>query len=515
MPRNAHFNDNPVSDVHYIAFTPTSLPGLGRDDSDVDPDDGHSSDHEEPSHAGSPPPERPSSPDPHQSSDSELPSHPLLSIPDAPHVQSDNDSRLLVFEGLLDPIRSSSIRGEGVEAPQSTGGDVRVGSRLVTDSDPDIFIAGSILPQSLYDPEPDSQRTRRRILSGVFHSTRTRRRADTTQRVDNMVAGSSGQDRDHDEDEVSHLGTDEVPAPAPESQGMIEGTYTGDVGSEHLQGSDITRPPTPLGLATFFRGSGVLLSGHDDSVGPDLDLPPSMKPGVSMADYTSSHPQHDQELNGWRIHRLPRYSVYFVHNSMRIVTDVDLGITGALERVQRYLTGITLPPPGWELWLRGICQDESDILAADCAWVNHDRREVSTVFPEGIHNVRARWVRTAPSEAAQMDRSYWSFVEAHPSHVSLPESALEDAKAIIHSSHLGLQRFLDVMIHDLSPLFTQDEYQELMKMLALFSGMDTAIGIYLLILRYHRDQGDPSSRPLRSHHRRHIPPELCVTSVPT
>ncbi|KAI0319124.1 hypothetical protein OF83DRAFT_845671 [Amylostereum chailletii] len=96
-------------------------------------------------------------------------------------------------------VRTASASNE----PESS----RPESVVLSEDNPDMSIAGSILPRSLYEPESDSS-YRTRIPSSVFHSPRTRRRADTTHReVYIVVAGNPKQDRD--EDAVSDPGTNE------------------------------------------------------------------------------------------------------------------------------------------------------------------------------------------------------------------------------------------------------------------------------------------------------------------
>ena len=87
------------------------------------------------------------------------------------------------------------------------------------------------------------------------------------------------------------------------------------------------------------------------------------------------------ERLGWLAHVLPDTTVYFTHPGLCIVTDVDLRKEGALRDISNYLGGPRVrPPPGWELWLRGI--GKLSVRVPDHFFVHHEKRWVVPVSYE-------------------------------------------------------------------------------------------------------------------------------------
>jgi hypothetical protein len=66
-----------------------------------------------------------------------------------------------------------------------------------------------------------------------------------------------------------------------------------------------------------------------------------------------------------------------------------------------------------------------------------------------------------------MEYRYWTFVEAHPAHVSLPHNARVEATDVLTWSYID--RLLPTH-GPIPPPFTQEECQELMTMLRFFGG---------------------------------------------
>ncbi|KAF8886918.1 hypothetical protein BD779DRAFT_1672967 [Infundibulicybe gibba] len=145
--------------------------------------------------------------------------------------------------------------------------------------------------------------------------------------------------------------------------------------------------------------------------------------------------------HGWVEYLLPDESFYYVHQGYQVVADMDLNDEKLLDAVMAYLEGCgDVILPGKELWLQdpGFRGGRFDPLR----WlVDHSRQLV--VF-DSLHEANCSGEGHHIHYKCEDDRldakyRYWSFMEAHPAHTSLPLSAHQDAiDAIDWASTNGL-----------------------------------------------------------------------------
>lgn len=86
---------------------------------------------------------------------------------------------------------------------------------------------------------------------------------------------------------------------------------------------------------------------------------------------------------GWQEFVLPDGARYFSNPNLHTVTDFDLRNTERLDTLTALLSGSdaqTLPPKGWELWLRDATEVTTALITAK-AWVHHGQRIVLSERP--------------------------------------------------------------------------------------------------------------------------------------
>lgn len=95
--------------------------------------------------------------------------------------------------------------------------------------------------------------------------------------------------------------------------------------------------------------------------------------------------EHTYRSLGWAEYILPDNSTYFANVELRVTTDVDLRnnrklevITDLLDRKRPGET--TLPPIGWELWLREAGETPYESMFVK-SWISHRDRIVTTEPP--------------------------------------------------------------------------------------------------------------------------------------
>ncbi|VDC04132.1 unnamed protein product [Peniophora sp. CBMAI 1063] len=162
------------------------------------------------------------------------------------------------------------------------------------------------------------------------------------------------------------------------------------------------------------------------------------------------------ERLGWLMHVLPDTTVYFTHPGLRIVTDIDLRLEGAMRDVSRYLGGPRVrPPAGWELWLRsaGIIP----VRAPEHSFVHHENRIVVPVSyePEAIE--------PSVEEMITLQAIYWRYIEKHPAHLVLSPTTSAEATDILTWAYTD--RLLPPEARERIPPFSQDECHELSSIL--------------------------------------------------
>ncbi|KAI0312518.1 hypothetical protein OF83DRAFT_642270 [Amylostereum chailletii] len=239
------------------------------------------------------------------------------------------------------------------------------------------------------------------------------------------------------------------PPPPPANQNKTRSSAVSDAPCAEKTSSE---PPKNQAVQT--APELVMDDGDDDSGTKVFTLEgekPSHTDGLSTRTKDlapSSSYRRPFEANGWHMHRLPHYVVYFSHPAKSIVTDIDLRMSGRLEGVTQYLAQTTAPPPGWEMWLRRLEDQDAEEYA--CSWINHERRVISIAFPRALDEKTSLSSEDGtsptvphfrpvanPRTERDMDISYWSFVKTHPAHMSLPTRAFSEAKELLTWSYTG------------------------------------------------------------------------------
>ncbi|KAF8886919.1 hypothetical protein BD779DRAFT_1470917 [Infundibulicybe gibba] len=162
--------------------------------------------------------------------------------------------------------------------------------------------------------------------------------------------------------------------------------------------------------------------GSKESSDGVYNIPSSAKPPPPQ----DNRPFH---AHGWIEYLLPDESLYYVHQGYQAVADMDLSNEGTLNTVMAYLEDHDdIIPPGKELWLRDARYHRSGFVPL--RWlVDHTRQSV--VF-DSSHEDKANREDHLAHYGCMDDRldtkyRYWSFMESHPAHTSLPPDAHQDA----------------------------------------------------------------------------------------
>jgi hypothetical protein len=165
---------------------------------------------------------------------------------------------------------------------------------------------------------------------------------------------------------------------------------------------------------------------------------------------------------GWIEYVLPDATFYYVHPTLRVTTDIDLRNMKKLEAVTVYFdrkdstfagSGGGGAPVGVELGLRDAASAKRDWVPVRC-WVDHKKRGVTFDPPQDGNGDSGRvggddreWCE-ASGEIVEsdfvcligldMEYRYWSFMEAHPAHTSLPLSARTEAMDVLTWAWTGM-----------------------------------------------------------------------------
>ena len=159
-------------------------------------------------------------------------------------------------------------------------------------------------------------------------------------------------------------------------------------------------------------------------------------------------------MSGWAEYTLPDNSSYYVHPERHIVADVDLQNPTKLQMVTEYVNNklpedAATPRDGWELWLRDPHPDrDGRNLTLVQTWVNHRAHVLSTDPPSAAVREQVRDDDRASSRTKlssrltfcpglDMQYRYWSYIEAHPAHVSLTAESRADALEVLRWSYTG------------------------------------------------------------------------------
>ncbi|KAL0950327.1 hypothetical protein HGRIS_010298 [Hohenbuehelia grisea] len=199
----------------------------------------------------------------------------------------------------------------------------------------------------------------------------------------------------------------------------------------------------------------------------------SPMPEAENGDLAAGSSQSEPRLHhfGWIEYVLPDASFYYVHPTLRVATDIDLRNVKKLDAVTKHLeiknssTGYGYGATnGWELWLREMDEGKKrkgkDEMAFLKCWIDHKRRILTYNSPLGGGSGRYE-----DEDRIDMEYRYWSFVEAHPAHVSLPQSARSEAINVLTWSYTD--RLLPYS-NAPPPPFSQEECHELTNLLRTF-----------------------------------------------
>ncbi|KAF8886924.1 hypothetical protein BD779DRAFT_541084 [Infundibulicybe gibba] len=147
-------------------------------------------------------------------------------------------------------------------------------------------------------------------------------------------------------------------------------------------------------------------------------------------------PHEDRPFNahGWVEYLLPDESLYYVHQGYQVVADMDLSDEKLLDAMMAYLEDkCDVIPPGRELWLRDPGPREGGF--APLGWlVDHSKQSVAPHLPREANGDREGHDAQHECKDDRLDAKYryWSFMEAHPAHTSLPPDAHQDAIDALH-----------------------------------------------------------------------------------
>ncbi|KAG0695996.1 hypothetical protein DFH29DRAFT_244339 [Suillus ampliporus] len=163
---------------------------------------------------------------------------------------------------------------------------------------------------------------------------------------------------------------------------------------------------------------------------------------------------------GWIEHALPHGGKYFVNPRIQAITDIDLRNLAKLEAVMSVVETAGNAPEGCEMWAREGPAVKRGWRRQKMAggpvisWIDHRVRRVSSEVPsvDGM-------IFSGEDDRLDDEYRYWSFVESHPAHISLPQSARQEAIDVLHWSYTD-----PLLAHPqpVPPPFSQDECHKLL-----------------------------------------------------
>ncbi|KAF9445219.1 hypothetical protein P691DRAFT_282686 [Macrolepiota fuliginosa MF-IS2] len=181
---------------------------------------------------------------------------------------------------------------------------------------------------------------------------------------------------------------------------------------------------------------------------------------------------------GWIEYHLPDGMFYYVHPTRRVTTDVNLRTEKVLTAVTGYLENVKENvPSGCELWLRDAGTPRKGFVPSK-SWVNHQTRSVIV----DARHTGGKKKKNVEEDQLDMEYRYWSFMEGHPAHTTLPLNAKTEAFEAL--SWAWTDRLLPSNQVVPAP-FSQDECQELNSLLRSFTadqdGIQTRLVARILI----------------------------------
>ncbi|KAH7906127.1 hypothetical protein BJ138DRAFT_666876 [Hygrophoropsis aurantiaca] len=233
----------------------------------------------------------------------------------------------------------------------------------------------------------------------------------------------------------------------------------------------ISRAPTPAIITSFPEPSvssqiaHSYRSAHINQPVPQWAQPPQFNENGSARAHGHFYGSVTRPYvgRGWVEHTLPHGLRYFEHPRIRATTDLDLINMKILDEVMSTVETAGIVPEGCEMWVRegpirrqGFRRTKVPTEPV-VSWVDHRARRISSEVPSVN-------VQVSPGEDERVDDEYryWSFVESHPAHIALPQTARREAMEALHWSYTD--RLLAHPQH-VTPPFSQDECQELLKVL--------------------------------------------------
>jgi hypothetical protein len=115
---------------------------------------------------------------------------------------------------------------------------------------------------------------------------------------------------------------------------------------------------------------------------PQTYLQPTPSASLLANPSTTSVSTSYLQSKGWLEYVLPDSTVYYIHPSMRVTTDIDLRNPQRLQAVSTYFEGDAFgmagkgAGKGCEMWLRDVSKNRVDFHPVRM-WVDHGRRQVS------------------------------------------------------------------------------------------------------------------------------------------
>ncbi|CAA7259460.1 unnamed protein product [Cyclocybe aegerita] len=223
-----------------------------------------------------------------------------------------------------------------------------------------------------------------------------------------------------------------------------------------------------------------------------------LAPSPSWTPHGISHPRL-HEL-GWLEYHLPDGTVYYVHPTRRITTDINLRSERLLDAVSSWLDERRDESPniGVECWLKEVKdpkkgskggwgrksgKDEAPVVLERYLVDHHVRTVVKDDEEErslvgfgrnhaysnghgGHGKGKKQAVPKVEEDQLDLEYRYWSFMEAHPAHTTLPHKARTEAVDVLNWA--WTDRLLPS--HRAIPApFSQEECQELINILRSFN----------------------------------------------
>ncbi|KAG1766884.1 hypothetical protein EV702DRAFT_782332 [Suillus placidus] len=225
------------------------------------------------------------------------------------------------------------------------------------------------------------------------------------------------------------------------------------------------RPSTPPIVTTFSQPSPSTQSYHSHTFGVSQPTPQRAQPARldgngSAHTYSYGSVSRPYAGRGWIEQALPHGAKYFVNPRIQATTDVDLRNLSKLEAVMSVVETAGSAPEGCEMWARDGPAVKRGWRRQKMAggpvisWIDHRIRRVSSEIPsiDGI-------IFSGEDDRLDDEYRYWSFVETHPAHISLPPSARQEALDALHWSYTD-----PLLAHPqpIPPPFTQDECHKLL-----------------------------------------------------